>query len=187
MPAQTCLPETTPGDQVELKRLAHAVCHPDLEGPAAGLGTREAPVPRRNIVERAVGWYKGCRRLGTRYEKPAVNHLAFWMVAMIEKDLRLLGSSDRALTPGHRGPGHRGRSGHRGPGHRGPGHRGQTDLEFFRRGHRGQTDLEFLGDRGGHRGPGHRGASGSDRFQGIGVRPISGGHRGQTDLEFFVE
>ena len=50
MPAQTCLPETTPGDQVELKRLAHAVCHPDLEGPAAGLGTREAPVPRRNIV-----------------------------------------------------------------------------------------------------------------------------------------
>jgi hypothetical protein len=50
MPAQTCLPETTPGDQVELKRLAHAVCHPDLEGPAAGLGTREAPVPRRNVA-----------------------------------------------------------------------------------------------------------------------------------------
>jgi len=100
MPAQTCLPETTPGDQVELKRLAHAVCHPDLEGPAAGLGTREAPVPRRNIVERAVGWYKGCRRLGTRYEKPAVNHLAFWMVAMIEKDLRLLGSSDRGASGG---------------------------------------------------------------------------------------
>ena len=100
MPAQTCLPETTSGDQVELKRLAHAVCHPDLEGPAAGLGTREAPVPRRNIVERAVGWYKGCRRLGTRYEKPAVNHLAFWMVAMIEKDLRLLGSSDRGASGG---------------------------------------------------------------------------------------
>jgi hypothetical protein len=33
---------------------------------------------------------------GTRYDKLAVNYLAFWMVAMIEKDLRLLGFSDRA-------------------------------------------------------------------------------------------
>jgi len=51
---------------------------------------------RRNIVERAVGRFKECRRLGTRYEKLAVNYLAFGMVAMIEKDLRLLGFSDRA-------------------------------------------------------------------------------------------
>jgi transposase len=51
---------------------------------------------RRNIVERVVGWFKECRRLGTRYEKLAVNYVAFWMVAMIEKDLRLLGFSDRA-------------------------------------------------------------------------------------------
>ncbi len=125
MPAQTCLPETTPGDQVELKRLAHAVCHPDLEGPAAGLGTREAPVPRRNIVERAVGWYKGCRRLGTRYEKPAVNHLAFWMVAMIEKDLRLLGSSDRGASGGIEVGGHRGGIGVRPIWGASGGHRGR--------------------------------------------------------------
>jgi transposase len=40
---------------------------------------------RRNIIERAIGWFKECRRLGTRFEKLAVNYVAFWMVAMIEK------------------------------------------------------------------------------------------------------
>ena len=60
------------------------------------LGFEKAQYRRRNIVERAVGWYKECRRLGTRYEKLAVNYLAFWLVAMMEKDLRLLGFSDRA-------------------------------------------------------------------------------------------
>ena len=35
-----------------------------------------------------VGWYKECRALGTRYEKLAVNYLALWMVATIEKLLR---------------------------------------------------------------------------------------------------
>jgi transposase len=50
---------------------------------------------RRNSIERTVGWFKECRRLGTRYEKLAVNFVAFWMIAMIEKILRL-GLSDRA-------------------------------------------------------------------------------------------
>ena len=49
----------------------------------------------RNIIERMVGWFKECRRLGTRYEKLAVNTVAFWMVAMIEKVLRF-GLSDSA-------------------------------------------------------------------------------------------
>jgi transposase len=44
---------------------------------------------KRNLVERVVGWYKECRRLGTRYDKLAVNYVAFWMVAMIEKILHL--------------------------------------------------------------------------------------------------
>ena len=44
---------------------------------------------RRNIVERAIGWLKECRRLGTRYEKLAVNFLAFWIVGLIGKLLRL--------------------------------------------------------------------------------------------------
>lgn len=60
------------------------------------LAFEKAQYRRRNIVERAVGWYKECRRLGTRYEKLAVNYVAFWLVAMMEKDLRLLGFSDRA-------------------------------------------------------------------------------------------
>jgi len=46
---------------------------------------------RRNIVERVVGWYKEYRRLGTRYEKLAVNYLAMWLVAIMDKALiRLL-------------------------------------------------------------------------------------------------
>jgi transposase len=44
---------------------------------------------KRNIIERVVGWFKECRRLGTRYEKLAVNYVAFWMVAMIDKLLHL--------------------------------------------------------------------------------------------------
>src|SRR5271166_1770899 len=57
------------------------------------------------------------------------------------------------------------------------GPRGQTDftglgVRASGSGPRGQTDLEFFR------------ASGSDRFPGLGVRPISG-PRGQTDLEFF--
>jgi transposase len=44
---------------------------------------------RRNIVERAIGWQKDCRRLGTRYEKLAVNFLAFWIVGLIGRLLRM--------------------------------------------------------------------------------------------------
>jgi transposase len=47
----------------------------------------KATYKRRNIVERVVGWYKEYRRLGTRYEKSAVNYVAMWLVAIIEKAL----------------------------------------------------------------------------------------------------
>jgi hypothetical protein len=43
---------------------------------------------RRSRIEQVVGWYKECRALGTRYEKLAVNFVALWMVAIIEKLLR---------------------------------------------------------------------------------------------------
>ena len=43
---------------------------------------------RRNLIERVVGWYKECRALGTRYEKLAVDYIALWMIAGIEKLLR---------------------------------------------------------------------------------------------------
>jgi transposase len=50
---------------------------------------------RRNIVERVVCWYKEYRSLGTRYEKLAVNYVALWLVAIIDKALhRLLPNDD---------------------------------------------------------------------------------------------
>lgn len=49
---------------------------------------------RRNAVERCVGWLKQNRRVGTRYEKLAVNYLAFVRLAMIRRYLQLL-FSDR--------------------------------------------------------------------------------------------
>jgi transposase len=43
---------------------------------------------RRSRIEQVVGWYKECRALATRYEKLAVNYVALWMVASIEKLLK---------------------------------------------------------------------------------------------------
>ena len=45
----------------------------------------KAAYRRRSRIEQVVGWYKECRALGTRYEKLAVNYVALWMVASIEK------------------------------------------------------------------------------------------------------
>lgn len=50
---------------------------------------------RRNVVERCVNWMKENRRLGTRYEKLAVNFLAMARLAMIRRYFRHLDSSDR--------------------------------------------------------------------------------------------
>lgn len=44
---------------------------------------------KRNRIERVIGHYKECRALATRYEKLAVDYVALWMVAMIEKVLQL--------------------------------------------------------------------------------------------------
>jgi transposase len=38
---------------------------------------------KRNIIERLVGWFKECRRLLTRFEKLAVNYVAFWIIASL--------------------------------------------------------------------------------------------------------
>ena len=38
---------------------------------------------KRNIIERVVGWAKESRRLLTRFEKLAVNYLAFWIIASL--------------------------------------------------------------------------------------------------------
>jgi transposase len=49
----------------------------------------KASYRKRNRIERVVGHYKECRALGTRYEKLAVDYVALWMVAMIEKLLHV--------------------------------------------------------------------------------------------------
>jgi transposase len=41
----------------------------------------------RHIIEQVVGWYKEYRSLSTRYEKLAVNYVALWLVAIIDKAL----------------------------------------------------------------------------------------------------
>jgi transposase len=51
---------------------------------------------KRSRIECAVGWLKECRRLGTRYEKLAVNFVAFAKVAFMLKYLRILDPSDKA-------------------------------------------------------------------------------------------
>lgn len=48
---------------------------------------------RRNVIERAIGWLKECRRIATRFEKLAVNFLAMLKIAIVERYLRLM---DRA-------------------------------------------------------------------------------------------
>lgn len=51
---------------------------------------------RRNVIERCVNWLKESRRLGTRYEKLAVNFLAMIKLAIIRRCFRLLDLSDRS-------------------------------------------------------------------------------------------
>ena len=50
---------------------------------------------RPSTVEQCIGWTKKCRRVGTRFEKLAVNFLAMIHVAFIVRYLRIL-FSDRA-------------------------------------------------------------------------------------------
>jgi transposase len=45
---------------------------------------------QRNIIERVVRWYKEYRALGTRHEKLAVNDMALWLIAMIDRVLKHL-------------------------------------------------------------------------------------------------
>jgi transposase len=50
---------------------------------------------QRCTIEQCIGWLKECRRLGTRFEKLAVNFVAMIQVAFIERHPRVA-FSDRA-------------------------------------------------------------------------------------------
>lgn len=45
---------------------------------------------RRSVIEQCVGWLKEYRRIGTRFEKLAVNFLGMLHLAMIDRYLKLL-------------------------------------------------------------------------------------------------
>lgn len=49
----------------------------------------------RNAVERCIGWLKGSRRVATRYEKLASHCLAMVKLAVLQRCLKLLNSSNR--------------------------------------------------------------------------------------------
>lgn len=44
----------------------------------------------RHVIEQCVGWLKEARRIGTRFEKLAVNFLAMLHLAMIKRYLRVM-------------------------------------------------------------------------------------------------
>ena len=50
---------------------------------------------QRCVIEQCVGWMKECRRIGTRFEKLAVNFHGMLQLAMIGQYLKIL-FSDRA-------------------------------------------------------------------------------------------
>ena len=50
---------------------------------------------RRNVIECCIGWLKECRRIGTRFEKLALNFLAMIKLAIIRRYLRVIDLSDR--------------------------------------------------------------------------------------------
>jgi len=50
----------------------------------------KATYRQRHIIEQVVGWYKEYRALGTRHEKLAVNYVALWLVALMDKALHRL-------------------------------------------------------------------------------------------------
>ena len=49
---------------------------------------------RRNVIERCVGWLKGCRSIATRHEKLAINFAAMVKLALLKQYLRILRPSD---------------------------------------------------------------------------------------------
>jgi transposase len=55
----------------------------------------KATYKRRNVIERCIGWIKENRRVGTRFEKLAINFLAMVKLAMIRRCFRMLESPDR--------------------------------------------------------------------------------------------
>jgi hypothetical protein len=54
---------------------------------------------RRAMIEQCVGWLKVCRRIGTRFEKLAVNFLAMLKRTIIERHLKLTFQTEPTQAP----------------------------------------------------------------------------------------
>jgi transposase len=50
---------------------------------------------KRSVIECCIGWLKESRRIGTRFEKLALNFLAMIKLAIIRRYLRVIDLSDR--------------------------------------------------------------------------------------------
>lgn len=57
---------------------------------ARGVEFKRESYRRRNIVERAIGWLKECRRVFSRFDKTAINYCGMVKMAMIERFLKTM-------------------------------------------------------------------------------------------------
>jgi transposase len=57
---------------------------------ARGVEFNRESYRRRNIVERAIGWLKECRRVFSRFDKTAINYCGMIKMAMIERFLKTM-------------------------------------------------------------------------------------------------
>lgn len=71
-----------------LKRRSIRAVIPTRSNQTPVAGFDKKAYKRRNVIERCVGWLKECRRIGTRFEKLAINFLAMLKLAMIQRCLR---------------------------------------------------------------------------------------------------
>jgi transposase len=72
------------------RRIRAVIPHaPHQEGKTVPSGFDPKTYRRRNIVERCVGWMKEWRRIGTRFEKLAVNFLGMLKLVVISRYLKI--------------------------------------------------------------------------------------------------
>jgi transposase len=72
------------------RRIRAIIPHaPHQEGKRVPPGFDPDSYRRRNIVERCVGWLKEWRRIGTRFEKLAVNFMGMLKLAVISRYFKM--------------------------------------------------------------------------------------------------
>lgn len=84
-------------DWIKAQRIEPVIPHKDNEQARwnAGVSFDRTAYRGRAVIEQCVGWLKECRRIGTRFEKLAVNFHGMLQLAMIRRYLKIL-FSDRA-------------------------------------------------------------------------------------------